>query len=456
MRGSVLTRHRNPERFAQEQFAKATRLLKATTSRIHNQIWPAFPTFDFGPNFNVAELASHQPPRYRPIRRFRYYWHLKNALKQSTNEHARSRFEREVAAFHPSWSAADFRAWAGALAAAIIGAWAFVWPCVGVPLLLLLGWGAAPHPTVKHYDERLLPLQPDELVSAMSSDKDFVVLEGPKGTAKTTMIQLASRAKGVPCPLYLHVNYRVSESHYILRGIAQRFWIAEAQANMTLHVLRAIGRPLHLFIDIEGNDVDLVQLTKHAKSLIADAGQPLLRAAIASSDRKTALLRDPRMIRISTKEVDVATATRYLEAQGCDVPSELLARHPRTPLGLERLKREFDARGHDGVRRFVDQSLVETQRQVKIVFDTCVNKKTFLLMASQPNREFDLSEVRSICGKSFDFTQDEKWVREAVLNYNLFRPENGGFVAQFDQRREACRRVAESLPRDWSWSRPFA
>ena len=452
MRDSVLMRHRNPGSFVHEQLAKATRLVAARTSRVQNQMRPAFPTFDFGPTFNIAELKRHQPPRYRPIRRFRYYWHLKEALMRSTNADARSQFESAVAALYPSWSAIHF----SLLATAIIGTWSFVWPCIGIPLLLLLGYGAAPDPRVEHFDEGFLPLPPDELVSAMSAHKAFVVLEGPKGTAKTTLIQLASRAKGVTCPLYVHVGFGASESDYILRTIAQRFWIAEAQAYMTLSVLRAIGRPLQLFVDIEGKDVDLDQLTKHAKSLIADAGQPLLQAAVASSDGKTALISDPRMIRISTSEVDVATATRYLEAQGCDVPSELLARHPRTALGLEQLKHEFDARGLDGVRRSVDQSLAETQRRVKSVFHKCKHEKQFLLMASQPNRVFDHSEVQSMCGDTIDIAREEEWVQKVVLKYNLFRPKNGGYVAQFDQRREACRRVAESLPRDRAWPWPFA
>jgi hypothetical protein len=191
-----------------------------------------------------------------------------------------------------------------AVIAWVFFAWAFVWPLLGVPLAIaVLGWGRGPKQALENYNKDLLPASPESVIAAMQTPGKFVVLEGPMGTGKTTVLQLASRL--VWSPLYLKVKFKPAEqSDYVLYYIGQMFGMTERQAWWSLAVLRCWGCPLQLFVDIGTGNLNLKELTRHVEDLCAhEGGRPLLMAVIASSDEKTAKLINPCMIRLSAEEL---------------------------------------------------------------------------------------------------------------------------------------------------------
>jgi energy-coupling factor transporter ATP-binding protein EcfA2 len=423
--------------------------------------WWSPPFLPITTKTTAKDVVRQMPPVLRFFRRSKYKGHVISQGKDHPDiEALMPPFDLSNSDLVIGWTAA---------AAWIFAAWAFLWPLLGVPLVIaVLGWGRVRKPAVVNYNKDLLPTSPESVIAAMQTPSKFVVLEGPKGTGKTTVLQLASRL--VRSPLYLKVKFNApKQSDYVLFYIGRMFGMTERQTWWSLAVLRFWGCPLQLFVDIETGELNLKELTKHVKDLNADeGGRPLLMAAIASSDGKTASLMDPRMIRLSAEELteaqsrtlfESALATDHMERVFPEAePSVLLQHHPRTPLHLQGTllpmllpelpegdlvaRAEKIAEGEKAAKEFVAVELEKVVDLVRATFQTCKEYRSVLLDASKTPGVLKWAEIESRCGKDFKFSDKAAFIQEAVVEAQLFRPVDSAFKAQFDQTREAFRLVA--------------
>ena len=376
-------------------------------------------------------LKKSMPSVCRPIRRYMFRRYVTAAVEGHSDE---EKHQQLLKAFQFGlWEFVYLVSWAASLVV-------IFWPLVGVPILLLLGCGKAHDPTVNHFNKELLPVSPDDLVDAMSMHERFVVLEGPKGTGKSTAMKLASRS--VWCPLYVQlVSAPPRHSDYVLYYIGQCFFISETQTRVTLQVLRRLGVPLKLFVDVETAQLDLHEFTKHVKRLVADQGSPMIMASIAVADSKV-FTYDPRLSLISATERTVEDSRAFLESVGVkDAPDSLLLHSPRTPLHMKTLLPRL-RQGKAVAEHFVEAELESVVASVGKSFATSKDSKSLLTDAAKPNATLEWPTILEKCGPNYVFKQESAFIDIAVTTEQLFRPIGKWYGAQFDQTREAFRRYA--------------
>jgi hypothetical protein len=190
--------------------------------------WRSPPFLPITATTTAKDVVRQMPSVLRFFRRSKYKAHVISQGKDHPN----------IEALMPPFDLSNSDlviAWA-AVVAWIFSAWTFVWPLLGVPLVIaVLGWGRVRNPALLNYNKDLLPTSPESVIAAMQTPSEFVVLEGPKGTGKTTVLQLASCL--VWSSLYLKVTADAGSkgaTHYVLFYIGQMFGMTERQAWWSL------------------------------------------------------------------------------------------------------------------------------------------------------------------------------------------------------------------------------
>ena len=317
-----------------------------------------------------------------------------------------------------------------------------LWPVVFVPVFLLLGWGKASDPRNESYKEALLSVSAEDVVNTMTTPKHFVLLEGPDGTGKTTVLKVASRS--VWCPLYLNVTPGAKGSNHVHWSIAECFGMLEWQSKLTLWALSFIGVPLKLFIDADISQVELKELTRHVESLNANVGRaPMVMAAIAFSDSSKCPFIHPRMIVLRTTELSVDDSRAWLDELGAkEVPQSVLEHYPRTPRHLATCLLPKLQQGTEAAEQFVEKKLDDIVDRVALTFYSCKESRALLTELAKPGMALGWVDIATNCGESFKHANIADFAQVAVTENALLRRFDARFMAQFDQTREAFRRYA--------------
>lgn len=381
-------------------------------SRLSNLFAPSFArfkTFD-----GVRAVSDNAPGQLRVLHRVRYVKHVNNVYKP-TDEKVKEELSAALAKIEPN--VFELIVQSGSV---ISSAWLFVWPLIVTGMIMCKFASSSP----PGCDESIFPMTKEAVLDAAA--EGFVIIEGPKGTGKTTFCQwLSSR---VSCPIFIVVEESAANPNDVKGLLCARFGLMWPQMSAVFSLLNRFGLKPFIFIDIQCGGIDASRLQKSIRSLTD--GKAIAHVVVCASEgqmfRNTTA--EPRRTVLQSEELSMENMKTRLVGlpMGKLSPEKLenaLKKMPCTHLLLHNLARATDAEA--AVKSIEAKFIDEIKEPTQEAFDQCPGKKELFERLSS-GQAMEWVAIRKLCKDVFTGKQD---FIDAAVKTNIMRPVGTSYFA---------------------------